>query len=95
MIYAALFLVGICELFLDLLDFKATQWDKIWLSSLLSVLDVWFWYLIVRIIVNRLTDLGAVSIYSLGCGLGCFIGMKFFRKYRNRKNNEAGTLPNR
>jgi len=84
MIYVALFVVGIFELFLDLLDFKATQWNKIWLSSVLSILDVWFWYLIVRIIVSRLTDLTAVTVYSLGCGLGCFIGMKFFRKFRRR-----------
>jgi len=81
MIYLSLFIIGFFELVADIIDFKWTQHNKFLKSAILTYLSVWFWYLLLRIILDNLSNLKLVNIYALGCGLGCYVGMKAMRKY--------------
>ena len=78
MINIILFLIGIVELFLSIIDFKLTQKNRIYLSTLSTILNIYIWYFIGRSLFSNL-DQGLVYVtsYALGCGLGCYLGMKF------------------
>lgn len=78
MINIILFLIGIVELFLSIIDFKLTQKNRIGLSTLFTILNIYIWYFIGRSLFSNLDEgLIYVTSYAFGCGLGCYLGMKF------------------
>lgn len=74
--YILLFIIGIVELFLGIIDFKLTQKNRIGLSTTSTYIGVIIWYLILRTMVEFIDDFILANIYAMGCALGCYLGMR-------------------
>jgi len=76
MIYLILYLIGVVELYLSIIDFKLTQKNRRFLSTLSTILNIYIWYFIGRSLFSDLeVGFWYVTSYALGCGVGCFLGM--------------------
>jgi len=84
-----LFLVGVLELFLDIVDFKVTEGNRPVLSAVVTFLGILFWYVVLRIVLENLNNIGLVLMYASGCGIGCYVGMKVM--YRVKSYDKRGT----
>jgi len=75
--YILLFIIGIIELFLGIIDFKLTQKNKIILSSISTFIGVLLWYAVIRTIVEFVDNIYIAIMYALGCSIGCYLGLKY------------------
>jgi uncharacterized protein YebE (UPF0316 family) len=80
MIYLMAFIAGIIEVFVSVLDFKVTQKNRVIFSTITTILAGLIWYTVIRIIIPNITNIYLAVVHSLGCGLGCFTGLKIEAK---------------
>lgn len=73
------------ELVFDIIDFKVTEWNKPLWSAIITVIGVYFWYVVLRIILVHLDNFLIVSLYAFGSGLGCYVGMKVMCRVKDNK----------
>lgn len=77
LIYATLFMTGFVELFLNIIDFKLTQKNRAILSSFSTLAHIYLWFYIGRsLFTNINAGIITVTFYAIGCGLGCYLGLK-------------------
>ncbi|GAG34202.1 unnamed protein product, partial [marine sediment metagenome] len=62
-----LFIIGIIEVILGTWDIKLIEKERVFLSSLVSFVEVVLWYYVIRIIVEHLHGFSTVFTYALGC----------------------------
>jgi len=94
MIYLTLFIIGVFELFLNIIDFKLTQKNRKILSSFSTLIHIYIWYFIGRSLFTNI-DAGImyVTSYAIGCAFGCYLGMTcepFLDTYIIRLKNRKG-----
>lgn len=70
-----IFLIGIVEIFLGVIDFKLTQHNRKILSSMTTMIGIIIWYFIIKTIVEDLANIQLVISYAVGCGIGCYLGL--------------------
>ena len=81
MIYLKLFVVGIIEFFLGVVDFKLTQRSKMLLSALCTVAGIYIWYFIIRTVIDNIDNLLLITSYALGSGAGCYLALRVDQKW--------------
>jgi uncharacterized protein YebE (UPF0316 family) len=98
MIYLLAFIAGIVEVFVSIIDFKMTQKNRVLFSAIMTVLTGLIWYTVIRIIVPNIDNIYLAVIHSLGCGIGCYTGLrlepkidKFFYIERRGKKKKGKT----
>lgn len=81
MIYLKVFIVGIIEFFLGVVDFKLTQRSKMMLSAFCTVVGIYIWYFIIRTIIDNIDNFYLITSYAIGSGTGCYLALKADQKW--------------
>ena len=94
-LYIAIFLVGILELFLAVIDFKVTQRGRKIFSSIMTLILGIVEYVVIIYMVQSLQWGILAIIYCVGKSFGCYLGLSyekqidkfFFIKRRGKKKS--------
>jgi uncharacterized protein YebE (UPF0316 family) len=70
------YMAGVVEVFVSVIDFKVTQKNRVIFSTIMTILTGLIWYTVIRIIVPNIDNIYLAIIHSLGCGIGCYSGLK-------------------
>ena len=84
-----IFTLGIVEMFVISYWTKAVVESRIFMSGIITVINIFIWFYILRTFVDNLDNLYLVLTYALGCAIGTMLSSLVSNQEKTRKNKKV------
>ncbi|MFH2063199.1 MAG: DUF5698 domain-containing protein [bacterium] len=96
----ALFFVGVIEMVIATYWTKSVARAKVVRTGAITMVNIFIWFYVIRIVVDNLDNWTAIIPYAAGCAIGSMLGSAFesrdvrrlFRRKRSSKRRSAGQV---
>ena len=97
-----LFFIGMAEMVIITLWTKYVAETKVTASTLITFVNVFVWYYVLRMVIEDINDFSVITWYALGCAAGTAISLilpthleryiKKLKRMRRKNITNAGTV---
>jgi uncharacterized protein YebE (UPF0316 family) len=84
-----IFILGVVEMFIIAYWTKTVVESRIYMSGLITVVNILIWYYVLRIFVDNIDNWYLVVLYALGCAVGTMLSSLVSNKEKARKKRKA------
>jgi uncharacterized protein YebE (UPF0316 family) len=68
---------------------------KVLASGLVTVINIFIWYYVLRIVVDDINNVGVIIVYALGCAAGTMLTTAYFNLKDKKRAKKHFSWPKR